>query len=114
MVYVDNRYLIVDELDPGQKYKFSISVKLEFDPKLVFFLPGLYSMIFAVVSQEFVQLYLLEPGECKPIQRIEVRGVVCMDFFNDQDLFLALESGGILLCDISKPPEKRHKASYIP
>jgi hypothetical protein len=80
LVLAHDRYLTVLELDPGQKYKNSFKVKLEFDPKLVFFLPGLYSMIFAVASQEFVQLYLLEGGKCKPIQRIEARGVVCMDF----------------------------------
>ncbi len=83
MVLAQERYLIVLELDPDQKYKFSIDFKVEFDPKLVFFLPGLHSMIFAVASQEFVQLYLLEAGKCKPIQRIEVRGVICMDFYND-------------------------------
>jgi hypothetical protein len=70
LIFALDRTLYILELDPSQKYRVAILVELKFDPKLVSFLSALVSMIFVVASDEFVQLYLIDNGECKPIQMI--------------------------------------------
>lgn len=65
LVLAHGKHLIILLLGQGQEYQLQVEVRLKFDPKIVYFLPGLFSKVFAVTSDEFVQLYLLDAGQCK-------------------------------------------------